>query len=202
MSVWVDKQLKNLDLFHIGQGYSRKEIAKIGDVKIPGNRDWSGIVRFANCILLFVNLDKSQQQIEDHKYNDYFDVDDFFWQSQASNTENTPSIKTIIEGLDTRLFCRKKASGHFIYCGELIYKRHWSEKPVNFQYTLKFYSIIQATSELLELYEWPEHELQEHPWPSFLTREIDKIGLSVRSVNALRSAEINSVSELVKKLSK
>ena len=45
--------------FSIGSLYTRMDVAHFGNVTPPKQpRDWSGIVRFNNCVLLFVTLDK------------------------------------------------------------------------------------------------------------------------------------------------
>ena len=60
------------DSFQVGASYSRPQIAELGGVAALDNtREWTGIVEFENCILLFPTLDKSDLPPE-HRYVDVF----------------------------------------------------------------------------------------------------------------------------------
>ena len=49
----------SFEAFSIGSEYSRPEIAKPGNVELLTNtREWTGIVKFQNCIVLFSTLIK------------------------------------------------------------------------------------------------------------------------------------------------
>jgi len=95
---------------------------------------------------LFVTLNK-QGKLQEHQYHDYFkDEQTFHWQSQNSAEPNKGKGKRIIEheknDSHIYLFVRKnKLEGSkaapFIYCGELNYKSHNSEKPMNVEWQLE-----------------------------------------------------------------
>jgi hypothetical protein len=62
----------HIDNFRVGVSYSRPEIADMGGVApLDNTREWTGIVEFENCILLFPTLDKSDLPPE-HRYVDVF----------------------------------------------------------------------------------------------------------------------------------
>jgi len=43
----------------IGREYLTESVAEVGRVRLPQNsRDWTGVVEFDNCLLLFVTLEK------------------------------------------------------------------------------------------------------------------------------------------------
>src|SRR5579872_4105776 len=95
--------------FTVGQPYSRPQIAATGRVSLPKNsRDphWAqGIVTFANAVLLLVTLDKSDRP--DYQYEDRFEGDWFWWQSQNSQTQSSPVIAKVLAGaLEPHLFVR------------------------------------------------------------------------------------------------
>ena len=59
--------------FIIGTCYTRAEIAHLGKVApLDHSREWTGIVEFENCVLLFPTLDKSDLPPE-HHYRDGFE---------------------------------------------------------------------------------------------------------------------------------
>jgi hypothetical protein len=59
--------------FDVGNAYSRSEIAENGGVvPLDNTREWTGIVEFENCVLLFPTLDKSDLPPE-HRYVDVFE---------------------------------------------------------------------------------------------------------------------------------
>ncbi len=46
------------NVFTVGSDYSRSQIAELGGVApLDNSREWTGIVEFSNCILLFPTLD-------------------------------------------------------------------------------------------------------------------------------------------------
>ena len=70
------------DIFEVGESYSRPQIAELGGAAALDNtREWTGIVEFENCILLFPTLDKSDLPPE-HRYVDVFEGSQFKWESQ------------------------------------------------------------------------------------------------------------------------
>jgi len=65
-------QSVDIDQFRVGHGYSRAEIATVGNVSPPiGSRDphWAqGIISFSNAVLLLVTFDKANKP--DYAYED------------------------------------------------------------------------------------------------------------------------------------
>jgi len=54
------EETMNTNNFVVGAAYTRNEVADAGEVNRPSSpRDWTGIVQFKNCVLLFVTLDKA-----------------------------------------------------------------------------------------------------------------------------------------------
>lgn len=108
--------------------YSRKKLAIfLSTPNIESSRE--GIYRIGDCILMFVTLNK-EAAIESVKYNDYFDGDIFFWESQNRQSITSPIIQSIIGGdLVPLLFVRERAkvrgeTQEFVYAGRLAYLDH------------------------------------------------------------------------------
>lgn len=147
--------------FVIGKAYSRSEIASTGKVSAPINsRDphWSqGIVSFANAVLFLVTLDKSDR--EDYRYEDRFEGDSFWWQSQNSQTQRSPVVAKILAGaLEPHLFVRtrerlKGQTQRFTYCGRLCDAEAEGERPVTVRFSARDY-IVDASGSLREIYDW------------------------------------------------
>lgn len=147
--------------FVIGQAYSRLQIAAAGNVITPmSSRDphWAqGIVTFANAVLLLVTLDKSDRK--DYQYEDWFEGDSFWWQSQNSQTHSSPVIAKILAGtLEPHLFVRirEKANGQtqpFTYCGRLGAGESEGERPVTVCFSSLDY-LANASGRLREIYDW------------------------------------------------
>ena len=106
--------------FEIGDSYKKSQVREKSELSKSNNprEQWVGIVNLANAILLFVSLDKSKSE-EQHRYNDFFLKDDFFWESQNKNSINTPAIKEVIEGKPAYLFCRISERSDFIFVGQI-----------------------------------------------------------------------------------
>lgn len=153
-------QTLNYEHFEIGSFYTRNTVADIGNVPRPNQpRDWTGIVPFSNCVLLFVTLNKDSFKKE-NQYYDIFNEDGkvFYWDSQNSNTPKTPSIASIINGTPAILFARvdaklKGKSQPFVYVGPLQYVDHESEKPVHFSFMNPQHSFIDHRN-LKSLFTW------------------------------------------------
>ncbi|WP_053062325.1 DUF3427 domain-containing protein [Photobacterium aquae] len=151
--------------FVIGHCYSRKDVARVGCVTPPKqDRDWTGIVSFNNCVLLFVTLDKGDFE-KDIQYHDYFAEGGelFNWESQNKNTPATPAIKRIIDGetvvLFTRIINKRKGKTQpFVYVGRLLPLEHRNEKPVQFTFLVDGYTSAPEP-QLFELYHWKENTL-------------------------------------------
>ncbi|WP_273859596.1 DUF3427 domain-containing protein [Photobacterium sp. GSS17] len=153
-------QTLRYESFAIGDFYTRNTVADTGKVPRPNQpRDWTGIVPFSNCVLLFVTLNKESFKKE-NQYYDIFNDDGklFYWDSQNNNTPKTPSIARIISGTPVILFARVDAkqngkSQPFVYVGPLNYIEHESEKPVHFLFMNLQHSFIDHRN-LQSLYTW------------------------------------------------
>src|SRR5262245_30913676 len=95
------------DRLELARAYNREELAAIVDVApLTSTREWTGIVEFRTCVFLFVTLDKTGRAIQ-HAYRDEFDGPIFYWDSQSSNTPNSPVIERMANGDgDVYLFAR------------------------------------------------------------------------------------------------
>ena len=145
--------------FEVGQLYDRPTVASIGGVApLSSTREWTGIVEFANYVLLFVNLDQSGDK-EDPAYDDYFEGPRFYWDSQNRNTQNSPVIMRLIDGeAEVLLFCRLRAKTKsktepFVFCGGLDAIDYHGEQPVHFQFLSRDYGLSQSVG-LDSLYSW------------------------------------------------
>jgi len=149
----------NLGAFSIGGAYPRAQIAALGGVKpLQSSREWTGIVEFENCVVLFSTLQKDDFPPE-HQYADLFSDSAFYWESQNRNTQNTPVIRRLISpDTPVLLFCRivAKVRGQtqpFIYVGTLTAEDIDGERPVQMQFNVDKYD-EDAPDRLRELYEW------------------------------------------------
>lgn len=149
----------NLDAFSVGDAYPRAQIAELGDVEpLQSSREWTGIVEFANCVVLFSTLEKEDLPPE-HNYADVFSDSAFYWESQNRNTQETAVILRLIS-LDAPvlLFCRMTAKVRgqtlpFVYVGTLTAEDFESEHPVQMRFNVDQY-MEDAPDQLKELYEW------------------------------------------------
>ena len=148
-STWLD-EIIDIKKFEIGALYKKKDIRLISGLsKSNGPREpWTGIVRLANAVLLFVNLDKTDAD-ESLKFKDFFDGSDFFWESRNSDSIETTYIKEMLDGIPVYLFCRISKKGDFVYVGEL--------NAVNYDDTV---SPMQFQFELIDFQENPNENLQ------------------------------------------
>jgi hypothetical protein len=149
----------SFEAFRIGDEYTRDHIARIAKAApLRNNREWTGIVEFANCVVLFSTLDKSDLPPE-HNYADCFSGDQFKWESQNENTQNTPVIARILSHeCPVLLFCRPKAKdqGHavpFVYVGLVRADTHDGNRPVKVLFDLLNYE-EHANPALKQLYDW------------------------------------------------
>ena len=148
-STWLD-EIIDINKFEIGALYKKKDIRLISGLsKSNGPREpWTGIVRLANAVLLFVNLDKTDAD-ESLKFKDFFDGSDFFWESRNSDSIETTYIKEMLDGIPVYLFCRISKKGDFVYVGEL--------NAVNYDDTV---SPMQFQFEVIDFQENPNENLQ------------------------------------------
>lgn len=156
--VWKDHPI-DMNLFKIGQSYSRNEIRQIASLpNYLARENWSGIVPLQNAVLIFVTLDKANAN-KDHLYNDYFEGSDFFWESQNRNTINTSPVNRIISDDLNYLFIRvvekiKSKTIGFTYAGRIspVDFNH-ETKPIQFQFEALDFT-TQPNNELKEIYSW------------------------------------------------
>lgn len=132
----------NPDVLTVNQKYSKRKLAPLlSDPKIEQVRE--GRYRIGNWLLLFVTLDKLQAKNENVKYNDFFEQDIFYWESQHQQSLKSPMIQKIIRGeLIPLLFVREHANvegdtQEFVYAGKLDYLDHdsASSNPVKFAFS-------------------------------------------------------------------
>ena len=151
---WLD-EIIDIEKFNVGDFYKKKEIRKISNLSETSNarEPWTGIVSFANAILLFVNLDKNDVE-EEYKYSDFFDNSDFYWSSRNKDTIETSYIDKILNSVPTYLFCRINKKSDFIYVGALEALDFNDEiKPIQFQFeALDFKE--NPNKQLKALYDW------------------------------------------------
>ena len=156
---WSQHSL-DISLFKVGESYTRNEIRSIGSLPPnPGQQEnWGGMVRLNNLVLIFVTLDKVNAN-KDHLYNDYFDGEDFMWESQNKNTLENPSIKAIIEDENNHLFIRvtskvKSNTQPFTYAGRIMpVDFNENVKPMQFQFECLDYQ-TEPNQILSEIYNW------------------------------------------------
>lgn len=146
--------------FNHGAPYTRTSIGDlINDDRLKTSRE--GIISSGNNILLFVTLDKTKQLNAKLQYNDFFENDLFHWDSQTTQTINTPRIQKIVKGeVEVLLFARvhektKSKTNPFIYCGRLSYKSHNPDtsKPVHIIFTCLDYE-EESNAQLAKIYDW------------------------------------------------
>lgn len=145
--------------FTVGSTYTRSEIAKLGRVApLDNTREWTGIVEFENCVVLFPTLDKTDLPPE-HRYVDVFEGDQFKWDSQNRNTQDSPvMVRILSQGTPVLLFSRvrPKEAGHqlpFVYAGQLEAVRARGQNPVSVLFNVLDYQ-QNPNSALGELYNW------------------------------------------------
>ncbi|QGX61697.1 DUF3427 domain-containing protein [Alteromonas mediterranea] len=163
-----EDEVFDLSKFKVGQSFSKLQSFHHGGVRVPRQgRDISGVIRFNNCVILFVTLDKGAKDSE-YKYEDRFVLGGklFQWDSQNTNTPETPHMQMIIKGSPVALFARinEKNRGKtlpFTFVGRLSYLKHSypfdsKEKPVEVIFEVLDYQ-SSAPKDLLSLYEWEQN---------------------------------------------
>lgn len=133
---------------HLHKPFMREEIPPIFGLTFNTGLWQSGHVCPAGRLdqYLLVTLNK-QGKAQDHQYHDYFmDEQTLHWQSQNATTENSSKGQGIIKhaqnGGRVYLFVRKNKllsgkAAPFYYCGDVIYKKHESESPMNVEWRLE-----------------------------------------------------------------
>ena len=152
-------EILRLDSFSVGDAYTRANIADLGEVEpLTSSREWTGIVEFENCVVLFSTLEKEDLPPE-HNYADVFSESAFLWESQNRNTQDTPVILRLISlEAPVLLFCRMVAkirgqTQPFTYIGTLTAEDFDGERPVQMRFNVDEY-LADAPDQLKDLYEW------------------------------------------------
>ena len=139
-------KLNPLELF-VGQEFMREDIPSLfNEAFNPGN--WQSghvVMKGKDAQVLLVTLNK-QGKGSEHQYHDYFvDEQYFHWQSQNSTSPSNKRGREIIEhekiGSKVYLFVREhklrgKTAAPFMFYGEVKYKKHVGEKPINVTWQL------------------------------------------------------------------
>lgn len=149
----------NLAPFALGDEYTRPQIAQVGGVTVPDSifaTNWSqGVLEFANAVLLFVTLEKGGE----YAYQDFFDGNMFWWQSQNRQSRKTDLIVRMAAGdIPIHLFARLRAKDGsvtrpFVYCGPLSAPVVEGDNPVDCLFDVLDYD-PGAGGRLGELYAW------------------------------------------------
>ena len=146
--------------FKLGLPYTRASLGELlNDGRLKTSRE--GIITSGNSFFLFVTLDKTKQANSKLQYNDFFEGNLFHWDSQTTQSINTPRIQKIVNGeVDILLFTRvhektKSKSNPFIYCGALSYKTHdeTTSKPVHIVFNSLDYQ-DEPNAQLAKVYDW------------------------------------------------
>lgn len=146
----------------LGVKYTRKDLGKILNIQRLGKtREGVVTANEINSVLLFVDLDKEGKEKRFH-FNDFFLEDSFHWDSQTTQTINSPLVKRMISGeIETNLFVRiySKLKGEtqpFVYCGRLSYLGHdqTTIKPVHIEFESLDYDESTSISDLKSIYNW------------------------------------------------
>ena len=157
------RKREKLDItaFRVGSSYTRAQSAELGRVlPLEHTREWTGIVEFDNCVVLFPTLDKSDLPPE-HRYEDKFLGKQFKWDSQNRNTQNSPvMVRILSRGTPILLFCRlrPKEFGRpvpFVYVGQVQEQSHAGQNPVKVMFNLLEYQETPG-NDLAKLYDWAQ----------------------------------------------
>src|ERR1700750_3275237 len=127
-------EILDLSNFTLGGSYSRSDIARLGLVSAKNFSYGTGITAFENVIILFVTLEKTN-----YSYRDQFEGNLFWWQSQASQTQATPVLQSLVTSeREAHLFFRGREKDPstlpFTYCGRLSPPIMEGERPVTCLY--------------------------------------------------------------------
>jgi 5-methylcytosine-specific restriction protein A len=170
MPSWI-KETAQIDGLVVGQSYSKRQAAEAMSVSLPmGSRDWGGLVRFSNGILLFITLKKgADRYAEEHRYDDRFDGDLLYWDSRASHDKTSNQVKALrIPASEIVAFARVSEKGEtgrtqpFVYLGSLEFVDWWGRRPVHFTWRLcRFPDGLGGSDELDALAEWKPHRGRE-----------------------------------------
>jgi hypothetical protein len=132
---------------HLHQVFMRADIPPLFGLEFDKSIWETGHVcpKDINDQILLVTLNK-QGKNRNEQYHDYFiDEETFHWQSQNSTGPTGKRGKGIVghrdQGSQVHLFVRKNKlqegkAAPFIYCGQVDYQSHQSEKPMNVTWKL------------------------------------------------------------------
>lgn len=125
----------NYNILQIGEHYKRSEI----EDKLKVRSVWpTGIREFSNCVFFFVTLDKSNKE-KNYRYNDFFEKDIFYWESQKRQSISDPLLQKIIKKTKIPiLFVRILGKDKFTYFGELNFINYDknTNNPVQFSFLI------------------------------------------------------------------
>lgn len=165
----------------VGVEYTKTELAQLFDAPDLTLVREGWYTRSGNdYVPFFVTLDKASAE-PDVAYNDYFDEDRFYWESQNQSTLQSPWIRKILDGAAVPLlFVRQiaKISGKtqpFIYAGRLSNPivDPASSKPVKFVFEANDLQ-SNASKELMKLVAWKPSDIHASNHHKFLQREVEK----------------------------
>ena len=178
----------------IGDLYTKKELSILfNDNNISIIREGIYHNKNFNSTLLFVDLNKEGKEKRFH-FKDYFEKDIFQWDSQTTQSINSPRIENFIrKEVLVLLFCRihKKINNKtmpFVYCGRLEYLKYDIEtsKPVHIYFKSIDYVFETQNINLKEIYEWNNNILIKK------SQDINIDETFIENINGLKDNDINN----------
>ena len=154
--------MEPINILNVGSKYSKKELALLlSQPNIEKVREGVTSCTNSNSYLLFVDLDKEGKENRFH-FDDFFEEDFFHWDSQTTQTIDSPKIQDVVNArLTPHLFVRVKQKENsktlpFTYCGRLKYISHEenTSKPVHIIYQNIDFDDFTKNQDLLEIYRW------------------------------------------------
>lgn len=154
--------MEPINILNVGSKYSKKDLALLlSQPNIEKVREGVTTCTNSNSYLLFVDLDKEGKENRFH-FDDFFEEDFFHWDSQTTQTINSPKIQEVVNArLTPHLFVRVKQKEKsktlpFIYCGRLKFISHEenTSKPVHIIYQNIDFDDFTKNQDLLEIYRW------------------------------------------------
>jgi len=177
----------------IGGLFTKKELSTIfNDNNISIIREGIYYNKYFNSTLLFVDLNKEGKEERFH-FRDYFENDIFQWDSQTTQSINSPRIQSFVKKeVFVLLFCRvnKKINNKtmpFVYCGRLEYLMHdiYTSNPVHIYFKSLDYEKDTENINLKNIYEWNLN------YNLIQKKEIDKVAKIFKT--EIKNDEINNL---------
>lgn len=168
-----------VDGLTLGEHYSKNDLVSVFNVpEIKGVQKGRYHLKGKGLDLLFVNLDKGSTAKNLH-YNDFFEGENFHWDSENREHIKTPAIQKIVEGDSVPLlFVRLKAkiknvTQPYVYCGRLKFLYHNSEtsKPVHILFKSLDFDSSTNNPNLKEIYSWSPERSGKHPDPKIFNNK-------------------------------